>query len=292
MNTAVGRVGRQHVSLTSELRDIEAQQPARNEYAELKRLVVANGLLKPQARYFVTKIVVNAVLLALGLFGLRLAGSSAWWWLADVVFLSFVFVQIALLGHDVAHLQFVRAGRVNTALALILGNLVVGVSRAWWKANHDAHHARPNDLAHDPNVNVVFLACSPEQALTRPSWVRWIIRHQVALLIPIFCLEFFSMHQQSVGYALRRRPGCARAELPMLVGHYVLYGIVLVAALGMSGALMFAVVHHALTGLYMATILLPITTACRWLRLSMWPANSCESRSSRRATFGETGSST
>jgi fatty-acid desaturase len=46
---------------------------------------------------------------------------------------------------------------VNTALALILGNLLMGVSRAWWKDNHGAHHARPNDLAHDPNVNIVFL---------------------------------------------------------------------------------------------------------------------------------------
>jgi fatty acid desaturase len=250
-------VRRGHVSITSELRDLGTEQPRKNEYAELKRLVEANGLLKPQAGYFVTKIVVNAVLVVLGLFGLRLAGSSAWWWLADVVFLSFVFVQIALLGHDVAHLQFVRAGRVNTALALILGNLVVGVSRAWWKHNHDAHHARPNDLAHHPNVNIAFLACSPEQALARPRWVRWIIRHQVALLIPIFCLEFFSMHQQSVQYALRRRRGCARAELPMLLGHYVIYGSVLVGALGLSGTLMFALVHHVLTGLYMATIFAP-----------------------------------
>ena len=257
MNPAVRRAGRRHVSVTNEVRDLEAQQPARNEYAELKRLVEANGFLRPQTRYFVTKIVVNAVLLSLSLLGLRLASSSAWWWLADVAFLSFVFVQVALLGHDVAHLQFVRAGRVNTALALILGNLLVGVSRAWWKDNHDAHHARPNDVAHDPNVNILFLACSPEQALSRPGWVRWIIRHQVPLLIPIFCLEFFSMHQLSVEYALRRRPGCARAELPMLLGHYVLYGIVLVAALGLSGALVFAFVHHALTGLYMATIFAP-----------------------------------
>ena len=43
----------------------------------------------------------------------------------------------------------------------------------------------------------------------------------------------------------------------MLLGHYVLYGTVLVGALGMSGALMFALVHHALTGLYMATIFAP-----------------------------------
>jgi fatty acid desaturase len=257
MNMAVSGASGQHARLTSLSRDPQTQQLARNEYAELKRLVEASGLLKPQTGYFVTKIVVNAVLLGVGVFALRLVGLSPWWWWADVVFLSFVFVQIALLGHDVAHLQFIRAGRVNMALAFILGNLLVGVSRAWWKHNHDAHHARPNDLAHDPNVNIIFLACSPEQALTRPGWVRWIIRHQVALLLPIFCLEFFSMHQQSIQYALRRRPGCTRAELPLLVGHCVLYGTVLVGALGLSGALAFALVHHALTGLYMATIFAP-----------------------------------
>jgi fatty acid desaturase len=123
------------------------------------------------------------------LFGLRLAVLNPWRWLADVVFLWFVFVQVALLGHDVAHMQFLRAGRANTTLALILGNLLVGVSRAWWKDNHDAHHAHPNelahdahhahpnDLAHDPNVNIVFLAYSAKQALKRPPWVRWIVRH-------------------------------------------------------------------------------------------------------------------
>ena len=68
---------------------------------------------------FSTRFPWPVIVLAIGLFGLRLAASNAGWWLADVVFLSFVFVQIALLGHDVVHLQFVRAGRVNATLGLI-----------------------------------------------------------------------------------------------------------------------------------------------------------------------------
>jgi len=245
------------VSVIVGLREVQVNAPVRSEYAELKRVVEANGLLQPRPGYYVAKIVMNASLLGLGLFGLRLASLGLWWWLADVAFLSFVFVQIALLGHDVAHMQFLRAGRVNTALGLILGNVLVGVSRAWWNNNHSAHHARPNDLAHDPNVNILFLACTPEQGRSRPRWVRWIIRHQVSLLIPIFALEFFSMHHQSLEFALRRRPGCARAELWLLVGHYALYGTVLVIALGLNGALAFALVHHVLTGIYMATIFAP-----------------------------------
>jgi fatty acid desaturase len=257
MKTVLTRSEGGLVSVIASPPEAQPNAPPRSEYAELKRLVEVSGLLRPQPGYYVTKFVVNAALLGVGLFGLRLASSSALWWLADAIFLSFAFVQIAMLGHDVVHLQFVRAGRVNTALGLILGNLLVGVSRAWWNDNHSAHHARPNDLAHDPNVNILFLACSPEQARSRVRWVQWIIRHQVALLIPIFCLEFFSMHHQSIEYAFRRRPGCARAELCMLVGHYVLYGTILVLALGLNGALAFALVHHALTGLYMAAIFAP-----------------------------------
>ena len=80
-----------------------------------------------QHRYFLGSLAINAMLLAAGLVGLRLAASNPAWWLADVVFLAFAFVQVALLGHDIAHLQFVRAGRLNSALGLVLGNLLVGV---------------------------------------------------------------------------------------------------------------------------------------------------------------------
>ncbi len=229
----------------------------KNEYAELKRLVEAAGLLAPQHRYYQLKLAINALLLAAALLGLRFAGAHPLWWVADVVFLSFVSVQVALLGHDVVHLQFLRAGRLNRTIGLILGNLLTGISRAWWNFNHSAHHARPNDIAADPNVQIVFIACTPEQAATRPGWIQWILRHQVRLLIPIFCLEFFSMHHQSIAYAMQRKPGCSRLEGVSLAMHYALYAGVLLLALGVPGALLFAFVHHLLTGLYMASIFAP-----------------------------------
>jgi len=228
-----------------------------SEYAGLKYQVESLGLMRPQHRYFLSKLALNTALLILGLLGLRLAATSAWWWCADVVFLAFAFVQLALLGHDIVHLQFVRAGRLNTVIGLILGNLLVGVSRGWWNANHSAHHAHPNVMDSDPNLDILFLACTPEQALTRPRWVHWIILHQTTLLIPVFCLEFFSMHQQSIAFAIDRGKGWKRAELWLLAVHFAVYGGLLVAALGVGGAVMFAFVHHLLTGLYMASIFAP-----------------------------------
>jgi len=38
---------------------------------------------------------------------------------------------------------------------LILGNLLVGVSRGWWNANHSAYQAPPNEMGSDPNINIL-----------------------------------------------------------------------------------------------------------------------------------------
>jgi fatty acid desaturase len=134
---------------------------------------------------------------------------------------------------------------------------LLGVSRAWWRDNHDAHHAHPNDLGADPNLDILLLACTPDQALARPAWIQWIIRHQVALLLPIFSLEFFSMHHQSFEYRLQRRPGLVRGEGRLLVAHFVVYFGALYLAFGLGGALVFALVHSAFTGLYLASIFAP-----------------------------------
>ena len=85
------------------------------------------------------------------------------------------------MAHDLAHQQIVGPGKANVVAGLILGNFLLGVSRAWWRDNHDAHHAHPNDLNEDPNLQIYLLGCTAEQALARPAWVQWVVRHQVLL---------------------------------------------------------------------------------------------------------------
>jgi fatty acid desaturase len=243
------------------------------DYAELKRLVQARGLLKRQPGYYLAKFATIGGLLSLALLALVFSGNEPWIRVAEAAFLAFVVVQIGLLAHDLGHQQIVGAGRLNTALGLFLGNFLMGVSRAWWRGNHDAHHAHPNDLDMDPNVNIVFLACTPEQVRGRPAWVRWVIRHQVSLLVPIFCLEFFSMHQQSIDHVLRRRPGTARGEGPVLVAHLVVYCLLLFVILGLEGALAFGFAHQLFTGLYMASIFAPNHKGMQLLTSSEGPPN-------------------
>jgi fatty acid desaturase len=227
------------------------------DYAELKRLIQARGLLKRQYAYYIGKFAITGGLLVLALAALIFSGNDPWLRVAEAAFLAFVVVQIGLLAHDLGHQQIVGAGRLNTFIGLTLGNFLMGVSRSWWRVNHDAHHAHPNDLKMDPNVDILFLGCTPEQARRRPGWVQWVIRHQVSLLVPIFCLEFFNMHHQSIGQVLRRRPGTVRGEGLILVAHLVVYSTLLYAVLGLEGAIVFAIAHQFFTGLYMASIFAP-----------------------------------
>lgn len=228
-----------------------------SEYAELKRLVESTGLMARQPRYYIGKFALTLSLLAVGLVGLHFAAEHPLWWALDVVMLAIAFVQVAQLGHDVVHGQVRKSGRFSMALSLLVGNLLVGVSRSWWNENHSAHHAHPNDLVADPNVDILFIACTPEQAVGRPGWVRWILRHQAPLLFPIFALEFFSMHQQSLAHVLRGTTGLLRLEACLLLAHYILYTGALLLAFGPLGAIGFAIVHHLLTGVYMASIFAP-----------------------------------
>jgi hypothetical protein len=125
------------------------------DYAELKRLVQARGLLKRQYGYYVGKFAITGGLLGLALAALIFSSNDPWIRVAEAAFLAFVVVQIGLLAHDLGHKQIVGAGRLNTFVGLILGNFLMGVSRSWWRvwapvfhwAVH-GEHLRPQSQGH------------------------------------------------------------------------------------------------------------------------------------------------
>ena len=69
-----------------------------------------------------------------------------------VVF-AFLFTQTAFLGHDAAHRQIFRSGKWNDWVSLILGGFV-GMSYGWWQHKHTRHHANPNKIGVDPDIDL------------------------------------------------------------------------------------------------------------------------------------------
>src|SRR5215210_5561787 len=152
-----------------------ASQSRTNQYAQLKRLIKKNGLLDRQPAYYAGKTAFTLGLLAVSLALLFVLGDT-WFQLANAAYLVVVFVQISFLAHDFGHRQFsFRSPWKNTWATLILGNLLLGISRQWWIDKHNEHHAHPNQLDVDPDVDIPLLAFEEEQAFEKRGLARFVV---------------------------------------------------------------------------------------------------------------------
>jgi fatty acid desaturase len=226
------------------------------DYAVLKERLRRRGLFARQPRYYVAKIGLTLALLGLSVAVLVLA-RSLWLRLLDAAFLAFVDTQLGFLAHDLGHRQVFAGRRRNLLGGLILGNLLLGMSEEWWIDKHNRHHAHPNHVGLDPDIDVPFVAFSEEQARRKRGVLRFMVKHQRYFYLPVTALLGLSPRNLSVRYLLRRRATHPGLEGLCLALHFVLYFGLLFALLGVAQAILFVVVHHALAGLYLGAAFAP-----------------------------------
>ncbi|MBA0656070.1 hypothetical protein Goklo_008467 [Gossypium klotzschianum] len=61
-------------------------------------------------------------------------------------------IQSAYIGHDSGHYIVMSGHGWNKLVQLITGNCLTGISIAWWKWTHNAHHIACNSLDCDPDL--------------------------------------------------------------------------------------------------------------------------------------------
>jgi fatty acid desaturase len=228
-----------------------------NQYAQLKRLIKENGLLDRQPAYYAGKMAFTLGLLAVSLALLFVLGET-WFQLLNAAYLAFVFVQISLLAHDFGHRQFsFSAPWKNDWLTLIFGNLLLGISRQWWIDKHNEHHAHPNQLDLDPDVDIPLLAFEEEQALDKRGLARFIVKYQAALIFPLSLLQAISMLRSSIEFLAAKKAKSTLVEALTICAHFALYLGVLFWVLEPLQALLFIAVHRGLFGTYMVSIFAP-----------------------------------
>jgi hypothetical protein len=141
------------------------QTPAHtgSDFTELAAIVRGSGLMRRRYGYYWTKLIAVPVVLAAAVLAFIWIGDT-WWQLFTAVGFAILFTQIAMLGHDAAHRQIFVSGRWNDWISLILGDLFVGMSYGWWRHKHTRHHANPNKIDVDPDIDLPVISFTPEQA--------------------------------------------------------------------------------------------------------------------------------
>lgn len=226
------------------------------DYATLKRLVRDRGLLRRQPQFIVRQALVNLALLAIGIVWLFVS-DNLWLQLPNMVLLAFVFGQMGFITHDVGHRQGFRSVRTNDLFGLIHGNLLLGMSLGWWMFKHNQHHANPNQHDLDPDIGMVIIAFTEEDALARRGFYRFMVRHQAFFFFPLLLFQAWSLHIGSLLFLLGKRSKYRRLELVLLALHFVWFVGLLVVALGVWQGLLFFFVQQALFGLYMGMVFAP-----------------------------------
>src|ERR1035441_3907851 len=116
------------------------------------------GLLDRRPGYYSVKIGLTIAAFAAGWAAFVIVGDS-WATLGVAAFLGVMFTQLGFVGHDAGHQQVFRSRRANWLLGLTVANALIGMSFGWWVPKHNAHHAHPNQVGHDPDIGeglVVF----------------------------------------------------------------------------------------------------------------------------------------
>ncbi len=225
-------------------------------YADLKRLIKDRGLLERQPRFLLTRTAINALLLAAGVAFLFAPVHPAWQ-LLNAVYLAFVFGQLAFVAHDAGHRQAFRSTRWNDVLGLVHANLLLGMSFGWWNDKHNAHHAHPNQHDMDPDIAMVILAFSEEDALERKGLWRFFVAHQARLFFFLLLFQAWSLRIGSLLFLITRKTRRRWLELGLLLANVVGYLALLVAALGVGWGIAFFVLQQALFGAYLASVFAP-----------------------------------
>lgn len=203
----------------------------------------------------------TGVLIALG-FGGAITGfillRDSWFQLLIAGALGLLFTQVAFLAHEAGHRQILTTGPANDRLARVLAVLVVGISYSWWDSKHSRHHANPNKVGKDPDIDVDTISFLDEDAAQARGLRKFITKRQGWLFFPLLTLEGLNLYAHSFKFLVSRGPVKARwAELGMITARFalVLTPVFLLLPLGMAFA--FLGVMVAVFGVYMGASFAP-----------------------------------
>lgn len=194
-----------------------------SDFRDLTARVRDAGLMGRCYGFYLGSLAVAAVALAGVGVGVVLLGDS-WLQLLLAAALGVVLAQLGFLAHEACHRQIFRSARANEWAGRVLSGLLVGISYGWWMTKHTRHHANPNRIGRDPDIDSSAVAFTEEAAAGRRGPGAWLVRRQGYFFLPLLTLEGLSLYVSSYRQVLGRRPvKRRRVEIAFLTLRHAAY---------------------------------------------------------------------
>jgi fatty acid desaturase len=236
-----------------------ARTVAGADYAELRRTIIAAGLLKRSYVFYLFRSATCFALLGLAIALLFLLPASFGWTVLATLMLGFSVVQVALIGHDAGHLEVFKESRKNWVLGQLCWTLIVGVGFWYWNDRHNRHHGHTNDVVEDPDIQgsgLLALNFTEQEGVTRRGWRRIALKYQPLFILIALLSLAFAFRVEGTLFAFRRLRGARRSFEIALFTLNVLLWSALMTVLGWRGAGIF-IGGQIVASLYLVAIIAP-----------------------------------
>ncbi|MGP5382162.1 fatty acid desaturase family protein [Glutamicibacter arilaitensis] len=228
-----------------------------NSFFHDKKLVTEAGLIGRRRGHYLGLGIVLTVLLAGTVTGFILLGDS-WFQLLMAGALGLLLTQFAFLAHEAAHRQILASHKRNDKLGQFLANIVVGISYQWWMNKHNKHHATPNTVGKDPDIEWDTISFQTEDAKRQRGVLKWITNRQGYLFFPLLSLEGLNLHMHSIKYLFKAgRVKNRKREMTGIFLRIAIYLAVIFYFLPVGMAFAFLAVQLAVFGIYMGASFAP-----------------------------------
>jgi fatty acid desaturase len=228
-----------------------------SDFAALLATVRDAGLLRRHRRFYIANFLIVTAVMAAAWVGFAFLRGS-WFELLIAAAMGILFTQYAFMGHETAHRQVWATPAANDLSARILCDLIVGMSYSWWMNKHSRHHAQPNTVDRDPDIERDFLVFQEKQARELTGISKWLAPKQGWIFFPALTLEGMNLHMQAFRTVFSPGHVDKRAlEIVLLLIRNVGYIAIVFSFLPLGMALAFVGVQMAVFGVYMGASFAP-----------------------------------
>ena len=228
-----------------------------SEFSALLHTVRDAGLLRRSKRFYGMTFGVITTAMVATWFGFALLHDT-WYLLLIAGVLGVLFTQYAFITHELSHRQVFESGKLNDFSGRIMADLVVGISYSWWMSKHSRHHANPNTIDKDPDVDTDFIVFHPEAAVGLTGVTKFMAHRQGFLFFPVLLLEGINLHRHAFKTVFSKGRVDKRAlEIVLLTVRNVGYVTVVFTFMPLGMAFAFLGVQLAIFGLYMGASFAP-----------------------------------
>nr|XP_027108465.1 delta(8)-fatty-acid desaturase-like [Coffea arabica]XP_027108466.1 delta(8)-fatty-acid desaturase-like [Coffea arabica]XP_027108467.1 delta(8)-fatty-acid desaturase-like [Coffea arabica]XP_027108468.1 delta(8)-fatty-acid desaturase-like [Coffea arabica]XP_027108469.1 delta(8)-fatty-acid desaturase-like [Coffea arabica]XP_027108470.1 delta(8)-fatty-acid desaturase-like [Coffea arabica]XP_027108471.1 delta(8)-fatty-acid desaturase-like [Coffea arabica]XP_027108472.1 delta(8)-fatty-acid desa len=190
------------------LKDFQVSEVSK-DYRRIATEFTKAGMFEKKGHGVVCSLGLVTLLFSISVYGV-LCSNSFWMHMFCGALLGFSWVQVTFLGHDSGHYQIMSTRGFNKLAQILTGNCLTGISIAWWKWTHNAHHVACNSLDHDPDLqHLPVFAVSANlfksltskfygRKLTFDSMARFLVSYQHFTFYPVMVVARINLYLQTL----------------------------------------------------------------------------------------------